>query len=124
MFGLTVSLGLLEGISNSSNRQSIVKVILVYFQLTSSLIWIVQHFSLFVLITFHGKGFTRTCLTISKNGGMESIDNFSNETTDLQLIKHIFLGILLVKYFIKTKVLLSAVVRLVDTDLIGFTVSN
>lgn len=89
-------LSLSETLSDRSDCNTIV-FIFRDDRLASSLI----HFCFVILVTFHGVCFAWASLPISKNGSMEAFNNLLDEGTDLELIKDIFLAILVVYDFVE-----------------------
>ena len=120
VFGLLSFLSLPECISNSSNRNTIIKMINISIDLyfTGSLIRITFLSHLLIFITFHCICLSRTCLSICKYGSMEPINNFSNEPRYLKWFKHILLRMLVCYDFIKCIIFLSVIVRLINWNVV------
>lgn len=118
MFLLFVVVDHCEGLSYSSHRYSIVKIILSN-NFAGSLLRIMSCLLyLLVLVSFHGECLTTTCLAICKDGGVIALNYLADEAVYLKLVKDVLLRTGLVEDLVKHVILPGAVVRLFNLNLV------
>ena len=99
-FGASGSLSLRKDFSNSSDRQANI-IYLGHLHFASPFL----AFLLFVLIAFHCVCLAWACLSVGKDCRMESLDHFSNQTADLELLENLLLSVLFINDFVEFVIL-------------------
>lgn len=69
-------LSLLKSVSDSSDRNTIIEVVLLNLNFSSPHVRIIQLRGSLIRVSLHGVSFSRTSLTVGKNGRMEPINHF------------------------------------------------
>ena len=94
-------LSLCKHLFDSADCQSVLSKLVVDLDFAGSFLT----FTLFILVTFHCEGLSGACLSIGKDCSVETLDNFADQASYLQLLEDFLLAVLRVYDLVKLVVL-------------------